>query len=173
VRLIDPDAGNVFINGHDLRHVETGALRRCVALMTQDSPVFRDTVRANLLIGRPDADDEALWAILVRVGLNGVIRDLPGGLDAVLGEDGRTLSAGQARRICLARTLLSPASIVVLDEPTAGLDAEAEQAFLRDVPRVAAGRTMILVTHAELPPGFGGVVELRAGRIVEPIEAGA
>ncbi|MGN6158929.1 MAG: thiol reductant ABC exporter subunit CydC [Devosia sp.] len=173
VRLIDPDAGNVFINGHDLRHIETGALRRCVALMTQDSPVFRDTVRANLLIGHPDADDEALWAILVRVGLNGVIRDLPGGLDAVLGEDGRTLSAGQARRICLARTLLSPASIVVLDEPTAGLDAEAEQAFLRDVPRVAAGRTMILVTHAELPPGFGGVVELRAGRIIEPIEAAA
>lgn len=165
VRLIDPAAGRVMINGRDVREVGSAALRQRVALMTQDAPVFNATVRNNLLIGRPDAADEALWVVLDLVGMKDVVSHLAAGLDTVLGEGGRTLSAGQARRICLARTLLSPASIIVLDEPTAGLDVDAERAFLEDVPRAVAGRTMIVITHAELPPAFGRVLELRAGCI--------
>ena len=165
VRLIDPAAGRVMINGRDVREVGSAALRQRVALMTQDAPVFNATVRNNLLIGRPDAADEALWVVLDLVGMKDVVSHLAAGLDTVLGEGGRTLSAGQARRICLARTLLSPASIIVLDEPTAGLDVDAERAFLEDVPSAVAGRTMIVITHAELPPAFGRVLELRAGCI--------
>lgn len=165
VRLIDPTAGRVLINGCDLREVSSSELRERITLMTQDAPVFNETIRANLLIGRPDATDDVLWAILESVDMRDVVGALPAKLDAVLGESGRTFSAGQARRICLARTLLSPACIIVLDEPTAGLDTDAEQAFLRALPRLAGRRTMIVISHAEVPSGFDRTVELRAGRI--------
>ena len=134
--------------------------------MTQDAPVFSDSVRNNLLIGRPDATDADLWKVLETVRLADAIHALPGALDAVLGEAGRSLSAGQARRIGLARTLLSPASIVVLDEPTSGLDAEAETAFLADLPGLAAGRTMLVITHAAVPAGFDRVHQLRGGHLL-------
>ena len=165
VRLADPRSGSVCVNDVDLRAVTSADIRRRVALMTQDAPVFHDSVRANLLIGREAADDGALWAALEAVGLAGAVGALPGGLDAVLGEAGRTLSAGQARRICLARTLLSGAAIIVLDEPTSGLDGLAEAAFLAELPNIAAGRTMIVITHADVPPGFSRVLTLRAGNL--------
>lgn len=165
VRLLDPLQGQVMVNGCDLRDVRSTQLRERVALMTQDAPVFNDTVRANLAIGRAGASDDELWTILERVRLADVVRALPDGLDTVLGESGRSLSAGQARRICLARTLLSPASIVVLDEPTTGLDHETEQALLADIPALSNGRTMVVITHADVPVGFGRTLELRAGRI--------
>jgi ATP-binding cassette subfamily C protein CydC len=166
VRLADPTSGAVRINGVDLRGVSAVDLRRRVALMTQDAPVFSDSVRNNLLIGRPDATDADLWQVLETVRLADTVRALPGALDAVLGEAGRSLSAGQARRIGLARTLLSPASIIVLDEPTSGLDVEAEAAFLADLPGLAAGRTMLVITHAAVPPGFDRVHQLRGGHLL-------
>ena len=166
VRLMDPLSGNVRLNGCDLREVSSADLRKRVAMMTQDPPVFLDSVRANLLIGNPDATDAELWRVLDAVHLGEAIRALPGGLDAILGEAGRSLSAGQARRICLARTLLSPASIVVLDEPTSGLDTETEAAFLADLAALAQGRTMIVITHANVPVSFSRVLTLRAGNLI-------
>ncbi|MBI4924086.1 MAG: thiol reductant ABC exporter subunit CydC [Devosia nanyangense] len=167
LRLVDPQAGVVRVNGADLRGVPLSDLRRRVALMTQDAPVFGDSVRANLGIGRPAATDAELWAALEAVRLADAIRQLPRALDAVIGEAGRSLSAGQARRLCLARTLLSEAPIIVLDEPTSGLDAEAEAAFLADLPAIAAGRTMIVITHAEVPATFSRTLSLRAGQVSE------
>jgi ATP-binding cassette subfamily C protein CydC len=166
VRLADPTSGVVRINGVDLRAVSTTELRQRVTLMTQDAPVFSDSVRNNLLVGRPNATDADLWQVLETVRLADTIRALPGALDAVLCEAGRSLSAGQARRIGLARTLLSPAAIVVLDEPTSGLDAEAEAAFLADLPGLAAGRTLLVITHAAVPPGFDRVHHLRGGQLL-------
>ncbi len=166
VRLADPTSGAVRLNGVDLRTVSTTELRQRVALMTQDAPVFSDSVRNNLLIGRPNATDADLWQVLETVRLADTIRALPGALDAVLGEAGRSLSAGQARRIGLVRTLLSPASIIVLDEPTSGLDAEAEAAFLADLPGLSAGRTLLVITHAAVPPGFDRVHPLRGGHLL-------
>src|SRR5690606_19354816 len=122
-------------------------------LLSQDSPVFLGTVRDNLRIGDPDADDEMLWRALDQAGLAADIRALSAGLDQWVGEGGRTLSAGQARRLCLARVLLTDAALVVLDEPTEGLDPEAEQAFFRELPRILQGRSLLLVTHAEVPLG--------------------
>jgi ATP-binding cassette subfamily C protein CydC len=165
VRLIDPPQGTVSINGVDLREADVSDLRSRIALMTQDAPVFGDTVRANLQIGRPDATDGQLWETLDSVKLGDTIRALPRGLDAILGEAGGTLSAGQARRICLARTLLSPAGIIVLDEPTSGLDPEAEAQFMIDLPRLADGRTMLVITHAVVPADFSRVLALRGGRL--------
>lgn len=166
MRLADPQQGRITINGIDLRKVRSADLHRQVSLMLQDAPVFLDTIRNNLLIGNPVASDAAVWEALGSVGLREFVAGLPLGLDTLVGEAGRTLSAGQARRLCLARSLLSPAEILVLDEPTTGLDAEAEAAFLADLGRLAGERTVIVITHAPLPPGaFDLVLHLRAGRI--------
>jgi ATP-binding cassette subfamily C protein CydC len=168
LRLVDPNAGTVRLNGSDLRDFAGPELHQRVALMTQDAPVFLDTIRANLRIGRYDADDAALWRALEAVHLGEFVRGLPGQLDAVAGEAGRTLSAGQARRVCLARTLLSRADVIVFDEPTSGLDAETEAAFLAELPELTRGRTAVVITHAAVPATFDRVLELRAGRLAEP-----
>ena len=168
VRLLEPQSGTIRVNGLNIAEVAIADLHQHVALMTQDAPVFNDTVRANLLIGRPDADDADLWRALQTVALADTIKALPRGLDTVLGEAGRTLSAGQARRICLARTLLSDASIIILDEPTSGLDRATELAFLEDLPDATAGRTAIVITHADLPAAFDRVLTLRAGQLAGP-----
>lgn len=167
LRLADPDAGTVRLNGSDLRDLAGADLRKCIALMTQDAPVFLDTIRANLRIGRDTAGDAELWHVLEAVHLADFVRALPAQLDAVVGEAGRTLSAGQARRICLARTLLSEADVVVFDEPTSGLDFETESAFLAELPVLTRGRTAIVITHAAVPPSFTRVLELRAGKLSE------
>ena len=167
LRLADPQAGTIRFGKVDIRDVATADLRRCVALMTQDAPVFLDTIRANLLIGRPEATDAELWHALEQARLTDCIQALPGQLDAVVGEAGRTLSAGQARRLCLARTLLSPADMIVFDEPTSGLDRETEAAFLSDLPGLMFGRSALVITHATIPPGFERILTLRAGKLQE------
>jgi ATP-binding cassette subfamily C protein CydC len=167
LRLRDPQAGSVRIGGIDLRDLRQEDLHRHIALLGQSAPVFLGTVRANLLIGRADAGDAELWQALDDARLGGFVRGLPDGLDTHLGEGGRTLSAGQARRLCLARTLLSPAEILVFDEPTSGLDPHNEQAFLADLARATRERSVLLVTHARIPPGaVDEVWQLAGGRLV-------
>ncbi|GBD47937.1 thiol reductant ABC exporter subunit CydC [Methylopila sp. Yamaguchi] len=153
LRLADPQAGRVSVAGRDLREAASSDLLRRVALLEQHAPIFGGSARENLAIGDPFADDAALWAALRKARLDDVIAALHGGLDAPLGEAGGTLSAGQARRLCLARTLLSPAEILVLDEPTSGLDRATERAFLEDLGPATEGRTVLLITHAALPEG--------------------
>ncbi|WP_182422364.1 thiol reductant ABC exporter subunit CydC [Aureimonas sp. ME7] len=153
LRLSDPQGGRVLVAGINVRRCGLAALRSRVAFLEQNTPIFLDTVRGNLLLGCPEASDEDLWTTLERVRLAPLVRSMPLGLDTPLGEAGRTLSAGEARRLCLARVLLSPAEILVLDEPTSGLDRQTEAAFLGEVAETCAGRTVILATHAELPAG--------------------
>ncbi|UVK47114.1 thiol reductant ABC exporter subunit CydC [Mesorhizobium sp. AR07] len=153
LRLHDPQAGTISIGGADIRTVAQRDLHERVSLLSQDSPVVLGTIRENLLIGRAGASDAALWHALASARLADFVRGLPEGLSAFIGETGRTLSVGQARRLCLARTLLSEAEILAFDEPTSGLDREAELAFLADLNTATAGRTVILATHAALPLG--------------------
>ncbi|WP_062118643.1 thiol reductant ABC exporter subunit CydC [Aureimonas sp. AU40] len=168
LRLADPQSGRVLIAGEDIRHVARAELHHRVALLEQNAPVFLDTLRGNLLLSRADASDAELREALERVRLGALLTALPLGLDTPLGEAGRTLSAGEARRLCLARTLLSPAAILVLDEPTSGLDRDTELAFLADLPAACAGRTVILSTHAELPAGAASqTLRLTEGRLVQ------
>ena len=153
LRLADPEKGAIRIGGIDICDLALSDLHAHVALLSQQSAVFLDTIRNNLLLARPGASDAELYAALARARLEETVRALPQGLDTVMGETGSTLSAGQARRLCLARTLLSVAPVVLLDEPTAGLDRETEAAFLADMPDALAGRTVLLATHADLPEG--------------------
>lgn len=153
LRLEDPLGGQVRYAGVDARACAQADWHRRLALLSQDAPVFLGTLRTNLLIGDPQAGDAELWRALDAARLGEFVRGLPDGLDTWAGETGSLLSAGQARRLCLARALLSPADVIVLDEPTAGLDAAAETAFFADLGQAVRGRTVVLATHAVLPPG--------------------
>lgn len=151
LRLADPQLGTVTVGGTPLAALRQADIHAGMALLSQDSPLFNDTIRANLLIARPEADDAALWAALADAGIADFVRALPKGLDTMVGEGGRTVSAGQARRLCLARALLSPTSILLLDEPTTGLDRTAEVAFFETLHKAARDRTVVVVTHAAIP----------------------
>jgi ATP-binding cassette subfamily C protein CydC len=164
MRIFDPSRGVVRYGGVPLPQASLAQLHSRFALLSQSSPVFAGTIRSNLLIGDPQADDAKLWQALAHAGLAGFVQSLPDGLDTWAGESGRSLSAGQARRVCLARALLAPAAVWVLDEPTAGLDEEAQNAFFADLSAAAAGRTVVLVTHADFPSGtFDRVFRLSQG----------
>ncbi|WP_196258033.1 thiol reductant ABC exporter subunit CydC [Pelagibacterium limicola] len=169
LRIEDVREGAIEIAGTDIRDVALEELYTRVALLSQDSPVFLDTIRNNLLLARTDASDADLWTALRTARLEPFVRGLPSGLDTLVGETGTTLSVGQARRLCLARTVLAPAGIVVLDEPTSGLDAETEAAFLADIPGTFRGRTLLLVTHAQIPENARmRMLVLTNGQLMEP-----
>ncbi len=168
MRLADVGSGAIRFGEIDVRDAALSDLHTHIALLTQDAPVFIGTVRENLRIGSPFADDATLYTALGNARLDGFVRGLPEGLDTWLGESGATLSAGQARRLCLARTLLSPARLILLDEPTAGLDGETEAELLGDLLTATEGRTLIVATHAALPDGaVDRVLRLDQGRLVE------
>lgn len=165
MRLTMPDSGRIRIGGADIDAIAPEDLYRHVALMRQDTPVFLGTIRDNLAMGDADASEDQMHEALSSARLDEFVAALPDGLDTWLGESGRTVSAGQARRLCLARTLLSPAKILLLDEPTSGLDRETELAFLTDLRTATRARTLVLVTHAALPDGVvDRVVRLANGR---------
>jgi ATP-binding cassette subfamily C protein CydC len=164
LRLAEPQSGAVTIGGTALEHFSTADVHAHMALLSQDSPVFIDTIRSNLLIGRPDASEADLWAALAKAQLDQHVAALPKGLDSVVGEAGRTLSSGQARRLCLARALVSKAPVLLLDEPTDALDRDTELAFFRILAQATTDRTVIMVTHAALPDGtVHRVLTLRDG----------
>ena len=169
LRLADPQFGRITLGDVPLPALRQVDLHAGMALLSQDSPLFNDTIRANLLIGRPDADDDAIWVSLAAAGIADFVRGLPRGLDTIVGEGGRTVSVGQARRLCLARVLLSPAKILLLDEPTASLDRTAEVAFFETLHEAARGRTVIVVTHAAIPEGtMDRVLVMRNGAFTSP-----
>jgi ATP-binding cassette subfamily C protein CydC len=147
LRLAVPEAGRVLLGGVDIATLKAGELRSRIALLSQQTHLFDDSIRANLLLARPDADEKALWAALDAAQLGEVVRSLPEKLDTWLGEGGFRFSGGQGRRLALARVLLSPALIVILDEPCAGLDIETETAFLTTLNDLGRGRTFILIAH--------------------------
>ena len=171
LRLAEPQLGRITLGGVPLPAVRQADVHASMALLSQASPLFNDTIRANLLIARPEADSAALWAALTSAGIEPFVRALPAGLDTLVGEGGRTVSTGQARRLCLARALLSPAKILLLDEPTTGLDRSAEVAFFETLHQAASDRTVILVTHAAIPEGtVDRVLTLRNGALLPPVE---
>lgn len=147
LKLAAPDAGRITLGGVDLARLPAAAVRARIAWLGQATHLFSDTIRANLLLGRPDADDAALWVALEAAQIAETVRALPDGLDAWVGEGGTGFSGGQGRRLALARALLSAAPVLILDEPCAGLDAETERAFLTTLNQVAEGRTVILIAH--------------------------
>ena len=163
VRFLDY-SGSYTIGGVEARTLAGEDVRLAIGLCEQTPYLFDESIRQNLLFARDISSDDDLWAVLSRVGLDGWARDR-GGLDARVGDRGGAVSGGQAQRIALARALLADFPVVVFDEPTAGVDAAASDALLTDLLSAAAGRTVVLVSHVEVPPGLvDRAVRLEDGR---------
>ena len=135
LKVVAPRSGHIRLGGIDIATLPAADVRARIGWLGQATHLFDDTIRANLLLARPDADEAALWAALDAARIGDVVRALPDRLDTWVGEGGTRFSGGQGRRLALARALLSPAPILILDEPCAGLDAETERAFLRNPER--------------------------------------
>jgi ATP-binding cassette subfamily C protein CydC len=147
LKVAVPQKGHVFLGGVDMTDLAAAEVRRTIAWLGQATHLFNDTIRANLLLGRPEASEAELWDALDRAAIGEVVRNLPERLDTWLGEGGANLSGGQGRRVALARTLLSHAPIIILDEPCAGLDADTERDFLTTLFGQVSGKTVILIAH--------------------------
>jgi ATP-binding cassette subfamily C protein CydC len=164
LRFLDPEEGRVTLAGSDLREYRQEDVRATFALAGQDAHVFNSTIRANLVIGRPEATDGELWDALGRAQLREWVSSLPDALETLVGEEGAQLSGGQRQRLTLARALLSDAPVLLLDEPTAHLDPETARALVRDVLAAADGRSVLLISHR--PEGLelvDQIVELYPG----------
>ena len=146
-RFWDPDRGEITIGGTKLQHFSEAQLRQMVTLVSQKSHIFNATLRDNLHIGAPSATDDQLWEALRRAQLANFVAGLPHQLDTWAGEGGSRLSGGEARRLVLARALLKDAPILVLDEPTEGLDNHTRQQFNQTLFANLQGKTTIFITH--------------------------
>ena len=168
LRQADPQAGQLLWNGQDLRELALAQWHQQLAWMPQGAPVFAGTLAENLRLGDAGADDARLWEVLERVRLADWAR-ATGGLQQWLGENGATVSGGQARRLALARALLRPGPLVLLDEPTEGLDVDTANALLADLPAALGGRSLLMITHDALPAGVVDVqYRLQGGRLQRP-----
>jgi ATP-binding cassette, subfamily B, bacterial len=168
VRHADPDAGAVRLDGHDLRTLRLGDVRRHIAIVDQEPFLFHASLRDNVRYARPEATDAEVRDALERAALGPLFALLPDGLDTIVGERGRALSAGERQRVALARALLRQPAVLILDEPTAALDTASETAVLAGFEAAMRGRTTILITHrADVARRADRIVRLDGGVLVE------
>ena len=164
--LAKPESGRIMVNGVDLHAMDQQAWRAQLAWVPQQPFFFTASIRENLLLGCATVADAAIRIALERVALWSAIAVLPDGLDTLLGDQGTGLSGGELRRLALARVLLRDARLVVLDEPTAGLDADNEQSVLNCLQQLATDRTLLIISHREATISrCTQVLELAGGRL--------
>ena len=168
MRFWDPRAGVVRMNGHDLRAYGLDALRGRIALVTQDTYLFNDSLRANVLLARPEASDEDLQDALGHSALADFVAALPDGLDTIVGERGMRLSGGQRQRVAIARAFLKDAPILILDEATSHLDAISERAVYAALDALMSARTTVVIAHRlSTVRNADQIVVMDEGRAVE------
>ncbi|MEV0490150.1 ABC transporter ATP-binding protein [Streptomyces atratus] len=168
LRFYDPDQGSVILDGTDLRDLRLSELRENVAVVLQETLVFHGTVRENIAYGRPDAAEADIVAAARAADAHDFIQLLPEGYDTVVGQRGRTLSGGQAQRLAIARAMIRDAPVLILDEPTTGLDAQSGRRIMEPLRRLMAGRTTVVISHNLLTVRDAtSTVVLDQGRVVE------
>ncbi|MFE5034097.1 ABC transporter ATP-binding protein [Streptomyces sp. NPDC056683] len=168
LRFYDPDRGAVRLDGTDLRELSLTDVRENVAVVLQETLVFHGTVRENIAYGRPSATEAEIVAAARAADAHEFVERLPDGYDTLVGQRGRTLSGGQCRRLAIARAMIRDAPVLLLDEPTAGLDVRSARRVMEPLRRLMAGRTTVVVSH-QLPTVRDAtrIVVLDHGRVVE------
>jgi thiol reductant ABC exporter CydD subunit len=154
--LVSPELGSVRVGDVDLAEVDLDAWRARLAWVPQRPHLFKASIAQNVRLGRSDASTDEVWTVIEAAGLTEAVRNLPDGLDTVLGDRGAGLSAGERQRVALARAFLRDAPLLLLDEPTANLDGETEREIVETIRRLAEGRTVVLVAHR---PALIGVAD--------------
>jgi ATP-binding cassette subfamily B protein len=168
LRLYEPSAGRILIDGHDIREYTIESLRSHIAVVLQDSPLFAATIGENIALGAPAATEADVVAAARIANAFDFIQRLPQRFDTVVGERGATLSHGQRQRLAIARAAVRDAPILILDEPTTGLDTQSEQAVIQGLHFAARGRTVLLITHdLALAARADRIVFLEEGRAIE------
>lgn len=168
LRFVDPTEGRVFLGGTDLSTLDPARLQALTGFVNQDVHLFRDSLRANLLLGDPQASASKLDAAIRAARLEELIAALPAGLDTRIGEGGRTLSGGERQRVAVARALLKDAPILLLDEASSAMDPLNERAIQQAIAALEDGRTVVVVAHRlRSIAGVDQILVMEAGRIVE------
>jgi len=147
LRFYDPTAGHISIGGVDIQDVSRSELRRSIGVVPQDTVLFNDTLRYNILYGNFDATQEQLDEALMVAGLSAFVADLPEGLDTMVGTRGMKLSGGEKQRVAIARAVLKRPSIMIFDEATSALDTTTEASIQAHLEQVAAGQTTLVIAH--------------------------
>ncbi len=167
-RFYDPDSGRVRVDGHDIRQVDVQSLRQHIAVVPQDTFLFNTSVCENLRYGKPDASDAEMVDAAKAAYAHEFIRELPDGYDTEIGERGVKLSGGQKQRLALARAILADPRILILDEATSSVDAEAEYLIQRALKQVLTGRTALVIAHRlSTIRDADKIIALEEGRIRE------
>ncbi|MBG0771638.1 MAG: ATP-binding cassette domain-containing protein, partial [Anaerolineaceae bacterium] len=146
-RLYDPTEGAILLDGHDLRDLHLDDIAKSIGMVTQETYLFHDTIKANLLYAKPDATDADLVSATKAANIHQFITELPDGYYTVVGERGYRLSGGEKQRLALARVLLKDPRIMILDEATSSLDSESEALIQEALGRMYANRTSIVIAH--------------------------
>jgi subfamily B ATP-binding cassette protein MsbA len=168
VRLFDPTHGTIHLDGRPITGITLRSLRQQIAVMSQETHLFAGTIREALIPDGSTVSDSRIWEALGFVAMEGFVRDLPEGLDAVLGEDGLNLSGGQRQRLSLARAFLLDRPILLLDEPLSHVDAESEAVVAQALGQMRATRTCLAITHRlSLFDNADVVYRLEEGRIID------
>ncbi|NWF61635.1 MAG: ABC transporter ATP-binding protein [Fischerella sp.] len=168
LRLYDPVEGRILVDGHDLREYKLQSLRRQISVVLQDSILFATSVRDNIAYGSLGASDQEIEQAARLANAHDFILAMPEGYDTILGERGATLSGGQRQRIAIARAAVRQAPIVILDEPTTGLDKENEHAVNEALERLTKGRTTFLISHNLKPVVQADfILYIEGGQILE------
>jgi ATP-binding cassette subfamily B protein len=166
-RHADPAEGAVHLDGRDLRELALGDIRRHVGLVEQDPFIFHATVAENVRYAKPSASDEEVLSALRAAGLEALVASMPDGVNTVVGERGKQLSAGERQRLAIARAFLADPAVIVLDEATGALDPRSEAAVLDGYAALLRGRTTVLITHRrDLALRADRIVVVEAGKIV-------
>lgn len=167
-RLADPTQGRITIDGIDLREFAATDLAAIVGVVSQETYLMHDTLRANLLQAKPQASEAELWTALEAARIAEVVRELPAGLDTMVGARGHRFSGGERQRVAVARTLLRNPRVLILDEATSSLDQRTERELQAALDVLAAGRTTVTIAHRLATiRGADQIVVLEAGRIIE------
>ena len=167
-RLYDPEEGRVLLDGHDLRDLRLADVRRAVALVFEETFLFSESVRENIRVGRPEANDDEVRRAAGQAGAAAFIDELPDGYDTILGERGFSLSGGQRQRIAIARAILADPAVLVLDDATSAVDATKEHEIRAALAEVMRGRTTLVIAHRPATIALADrVAVLEGGRIVE------